>query len=137
MSAMEHPDQMRAMRASLRGKQNARVTLVERWRSLHQTANEIADKAALSDETMSEEVASFPDRVEAAGGDRAFYVRRGLEDMDAVLQPGLTALRLIEARGLDTTAPALALWQEFYNARAALLSLCPADCVEGPRADTA
>ena len=49
-----------------------------------------------------------------------------MDDVDAVLQPGLTALRLIASRGSDTTAPALALWREFYFARTGLLAMCPA-----------
>lgn len=125
MSAMEHSDQIRAMRESFAGEPAAPAAIADRWQALHKTANEIAEKAALAHEEMDGELASFPLRVAGAGGTRAWYVKRGLEDMDAVLQPGLTALRLIESRGLDTTAPALALWREFYHARAAVLSLCP------------
>ncbi|WFL78575.1 hypothetical protein P7228_05790 [Altererythrobacter arenosus] len=137
MSAMEHHDQFRAANAIPANRRGASKPLAERWRYLHEAANEIADKAALAPEIMSVEIEGFPHRVETAGADRAFLVRRALEDLDAVLQPGLTALRLIESRGLDTTAPALALWREFYHTRAAVLSLCPSSTREVSTPDPA
>ncbi len=122
---MEDPERMRAMQDCLPGTSKTGESLEARWQSLHQAANEIASKAALAAETMGEELQNFPARIVAAGGDRAFQARRGMQEIEAILQPGLTALRTIEARGRDTTAPALALWREFYNTRSALLALCP------------
>lgn len=122
MAAMENPEQIRMMRAQFAQPVSA---LALRWGELHETAGEIAGLAQLAREPFEGLLASFPERVTQAGEQRAYFVRRGLDDIDAMLQPGLTALRLIASRGLDTTAPALALWREFYYARAGLLAICP------------
>ena len=123
---MEQPEQIRAMRESFARDENSVSPLAMRWQALHETAQEIAGMAALAREPFTNELAGFPARVADCGGNRAYFVERGLNDIDAMLQPGLTALRLIASRGSDTTAPALALWREFYFARAGLLAMCPA-----------
>jgi hypothetical protein len=41
------------------------------------------------------------------------------------MEPGLAALLAVHARGVNPAAAALALWQEFHAARAALLALTP------------
>ena len=64
---------------------------------------------------------------QATGGARLALARDALGDIDAILQPGLTALRNIQARGQDTTAPALALWREFHALRSSLLVLARID----------
>lgn len=79
--------------------------------------------AALAPEPFTGELADFPARIEATGGARLTLARDALGDIDAILQPGLMALRNIQARGQDTTAPALALWREFHALRASLLGL--------------
>ena len=79
--------------------------------------------AALAEEPLDEELSSFPERIAQRGGPYLTLANEGVEDLDAILQPGLTALRTIRARGQDTTAPALALWREFHALRSALLNL--------------
>lgn len=51
---------------------------------------------------------------------------QGLEDIDAMMRPGMAALSSLEGRGQDVTAPALALWREFFNARGAVMSVIAA-----------
>lgn len=79
--------------------------------------------AALSEEELSGDLARFPQDIAAIGGARLALAQDALNDIDAMLQPGLCALRAIAARGQDATAPALALWREFHAARSALLAL--------------
>lgn len=58
----------------------------------------------------------------------------GIDDIAAVMEPGLAALLAVNARGADPRPAAAALWREFAAARAALLALLPAtpaDAQEG------
>ena len=122
MSALNHPDQLFASAQP----QTAQGTLAERWQSLHENAQIIASMAALATESYDGEIAEFPERICEAGDERLAWAELTLEDIDAIMQPGLTALLAIQARGQDTTAPALALWREIHASRAGLLALCPA-----------
>ena len=49
----------------------------------------------------------------------------GLTDLIAMMEPGLTALLDVHAKGGKASAAALALWQEFTAARLALVALAP------------
>lgn len=109
----------------------AATLFAARWAALHAAGQEIGTLAALAEEPFHERLANFPARIEARGGARLELARDGVTDLDAILQPGLTALRTIHARGQDTTAPALALWREFHALRSALLDLA-ADEIEAP-----
>ncbi|MGQ7830446.1 hypothetical protein [Altererythrobacter sp. Z27] len=104
--------------------------LAARWQALHAAGQEIGTMAALAPEPFDSGLEGFPARIEARGGARLVLASDGIADLDAILQPGLIALRTILARGQDTTAPALALWREFHALRTALLSLAPETEVE-------
>ena len=95
----------------------------KRWREVHRAGQEIAAMAALSKEPLTGELERFPEEIEAIGGARWTLAQETLSDIDAMLRPGLCALRAIAARGQDTTAPALALWREFHASRSALMAL--------------
>ena len=49
----------------------------------------------------------------------------GVDDIAAIMEPGLAALLAVHARGADAKPAALALWQEFMAARDALMILLP------------
>lgn len=119
MTAIESPEQLKAMREALA----ERRPLSRRWRELHALGQLIAAKAQLASEPFEGRIAEFPDAIVDAAPWHRELSEQALEDIDAMLQPGLTALQAIEARGHDVTAPALALWREFYNAREGLLGL--------------
>lgn len=124
MSAIDHPEQIRAMQAT-----SMAAEIASRWEALHETGRAIAALAALAAEPLSDELAGFPQSIAQRGRSHMQLALWSLEDIDAMTQPGLTALGAIAARGQDVTAPALALWREFHGARAALLALCrDADC---------
>ncbi|XUU61467.1 hypothetical protein ACRAQ6_04130 [Erythrobacter sp. HA6-11] len=103
-----------------------RRPLSKRWRELHALGQQIAVKAQLAPEAFDGQLADFPNAIVDAAPWHRELAEQALEDIDAMLQPGLTALQAIEARGTEVTAPALALWREFYNAREGLLGLAPA-----------
>jgi hypothetical protein len=56
---------------------------------------------------------------------RRDLLRQGVEDLAAMMEPGLAALIAVHSDGRDAAAPARALWQEFVAARDALLALAP------------
>lgn len=116
-------------RAARRGKAAAATPcpLAAQWNELHDRAAVLAAMAQLSSEPFGAALAAFPDRIRAADEWQRVLVKQGVEDIEAMMQPGLAALETLQRRGVSTTAPALALWREFYTARGALLDLAPLD----------
>ena len=96
-----------------------------KWSALHDAASVVATLAGLSAEPMRPEVRNFPAIMRDAGGWRRSLAEQSIGDLSAVMEPGLGALLAVHARGASPAAAALALWQEFQAARAALLSLAP------------
>lgn len=96
-----------------------------KWSALHDAVGVVGMLAGLATEPMQPEVRNFPALMRDAGGWRRHLAEQGVEDLAAIMEPGLAALLAVRARGSDCTAPALALWQEFHAARAAVLSLVP------------
>lgn len=97
-----------------------------RWRRLHLQAHELARMADLSPEPFGETLASFPERLTTATKRQRQLAEQGLEDIEAMLRPGLSALATLKDRKAPATAPALALWREFYDARGAVMALAGA-----------
>ncbi|MBD3730977.1 MAG: hypothetical protein IE933_14890 [Sphingomonadales bacterium] len=103
------------------------------WAALQDAAGAVATLAGLATEKPSPTVRNFPALIRDAGGWRLDLAERGIADLTAIMQPGLTALLAVNARGQDATAAALTLWREFHAARAAILGLVPQDGNLGPR----
>ncbi|MFU7527013.1 hypothetical protein [Qipengyuania sp. ASV99] len=101
--------------------------LMQRWADLHTNAAKLASVAGLKPEPLDEELAVFPALLGEAGEWQRAMAKQGIEDMDAMMRPGLAALDRMAARGLDASVPALALWREFFLAREAVLALIPDD----------
>ena len=100
--------------------------ITRKWERLHSEASELASFAHLGPEQSSAYMASFPAMLEHAGDNQRQRVLQGIEDIDAMMQPGMTALRTISARGVDVGPPALALWREFHAAREAVVEIVAA-----------
>lgn len=96
-----------------------------KWSALHDAAGVVAMLAGLQAEAMRPEVRNFPAVMRDAGGWRRDAAERGIEDLAAIMEPGLAALLAVNARGGNPAAAALALWREYCAARAALLALTP------------
>jgi len=96
-----------------------------KWSALHDAAGVVATLAGIAAEPMRPEVRNFPAVMRDAGGWRRNLAEQGIEDLAAVMEPGLAALLAVHARGINPATAALALWQEFCAARAALLALTP------------
>ncbi|QUL37205.1 hypothetical protein [Erythrobacter sp. JK5] len=120
MSALP-PDQFRIMRETVQRAARPLGALADRWDALHVQAGQLAELAQIAPERAGSSRAAFSERLAAASEAQRQLAWQGMEDIDAMMQPGLTALRTITARGQDAAAPALALWREFHAARDVVL----------------
>jgi hypothetical protein len=96
------------------------AALVESWTALHRDADGLAALAGISGE---QEPASIAPLVATAECWQLAFAAQGVEDIAAMLAPGLAALATLTARGQDAAAPALALWREFHAARESVLAM--------------
>lgn len=103
------------------------------WAALQDAAAAVAALAGLAAERPSAQLRNFPALIRDAGGWRLELAERGIADLTAIMQPGLTALLAVNARGQDATAAALTLWREFHATRSAILALVPQGGNMGPR----
>ncbi|MFM5885759.1 MAG: hypothetical protein ACKOQ3_10640 [Novosphingobium sp.] len=97
-----------------------------KWSALQDAAGVVAMLAGLAAEPVRPEVRNFPAVMRDLGGWRRELSEQGIDDLSAVMEPGLAALLAVHARGVNPAPAALALWQEFQAARSALLALAPA-----------
>ncbi|MEL7197900.1 MAG: hypothetical protein AAGL10_06250 [Pseudomonadota bacterium] len=114
------PEQTRAMR-DVASQPNG--SLAERWEDMHAQAAQLASLAHLAPEQNDGDLAKVPAMLGEADEWQRELAWQALEDIDAMMQPGMVALRTILARGQDANAPALALWREFHAARASVVDL--------------
>ena len=96
---------------------------VLKWSALHDAAGIVAVLAGLAPEPLKPQVRNFPVPIRDAGGWRTALAEQGIDDLAAIMEPGIAALLAVHARGASCPAAALALWQEFVRARTALLAL--------------
>ncbi|QKG70836.1 hypothetical protein [Erythrobacter mangrovi] len=99
------------------------ATLANQWEAVHEAAAAVGHLAQLGREVVGDEVVGLPLRAAEKGGWHYEMVARGVDDLAAIMQPGLRALLSLTAQGQDTTAAALTLWHEFHTSRSAILSL--------------
>lgn len=104
-----------------------------KWSALHDAVAVVGTLAGLAPEAMRPEVRNFPAVMRDVGGWRRDTVEQGIDDLSAVMEPGIAALLAIHARGVNPGPAALALWQEFHAARSALLALTPPPESTAPR----
>ena len=111
------------MRESAADASETVSTLAQKWHDLHQTAENLAGLAKLAPAPFDDRVAAFGELLGNANDWQRDLARQGVEDIDAMLRPGLAALGTVTARGQDASVPAQALWREFHHAREAVLAL--------------
>ncbi|KPP85855.1 hypothetical protein SAMN04515621_2252 [Erythrobacter sp. HL-111] len=102
-------------------------SLARRWEDLHEKARHLAALAGLGRETGGLDHAGFSKRLDAASEWQRELAWQGIEDIDAMMRPGLAALETLAERGQEPAGPALALWREFHAARAAVLAVVGRD----------
>lgn len=102
--------------------------VAEKWSALHEAAYVVATLAGIVPPAVTSTVGDFPATVGRAAHWRRELAEQGVEDLTAIMAPGLAALISVHTGGADATAPARALWQEFVAARDALVAIvCPED----------
>ena len=104
-----------------------------KWSALHDAVGVVGMLAGMASEPMRPEIRNFPAVMRDLGGWRRERTELGIDDLAAIMEPGLAALLAVHARGVNSAVPALALWQEFHAARAALLALVPPPGTAVPR----
>jgi hypothetical protein len=104
-----------------------------KWAALQDAANVVATLAGLEPERTTAEIRNFPALIREAAPWRRELAERGIDDMAAVMEPGIAALLGVNARGANPRPAALALWREFTEARGAVLALLPPSGALGPR----
>lgn len=122
MSALP-PEETRSMLAGSHASVLALGMITRKWERLHSEAEQLASFAHLAPERSGQFITAFPAMLEHAGESQRQRALQGIEDIDAMMQPGMTALRTISARGVDVGPPALALWREFHAAREAVIEI--------------
>jgi hypothetical protein len=98
-------------------------SLVMGWDALHEAAAVVALLAGIPAEPFAGEMQAFGAKLAQAPHWLRDMVRQGIEDLAAIMEPGLAALLTVHSGGRDPTAPACALWSEFIGARDALLTV--------------
>ncbi|WEK45422.1 MAG: hypothetical protein P0Y56_10285 [Candidatus Andeanibacterium colombiense] len=106
-----------------------------KWTALQDAGAVVAMLAGLDPERASPEIRNFPAAIRTAGEWRRHSAENGIDDLAAIMEPGIAALLAVNARGADPHAPALALWREFHAARTALLALVAPGDKAGSRDD--
>jgi hypothetical protein len=104
-----------------------------KWSALHDAVAVVGSLTGMAPEPIRPEIRNFPAMMRDVGGWRCELAVQGIDDLSAVMEPGLAALLAIHARGVNPAPAALALWQEFQVARAALLALTPPPEEAAPR----
>jgi len=126
-----NPPQGRSLPGGLPGAgraqfgQGSASAMSMKWSALHDAAAAVGALAGQRAEPMKHEVRNFPALMRDVGGWRCRTAEQGIEDLSAIMEPGLSALLSAHARGAAPSAAALALWNEFLSARDALLALTP------------
>lgn len=96
-----------------------------KWTAVHEAAAAIGELARIAPEYRTPEIRNFPAIMRDTGGWRMRLAEQGVDDLAAILEPGLAALLTLHGSGAPAGAAAQALWQEFHLARTGLLALIP------------
>ena len=100
-------------------RQQALHALDRKWTTLHEAANAVAALGGISAEPAGAR------ELPAAGNGLALnrIAEPWIEDMTAMMEPGIIALLAVRERGADPQPAARALWLEFVHARDSLLEM--------------
>ncbi|MCJ2184606.1 hypothetical protein MTR62_18200 [Novosphingobium sp. 1949] len=97
-----------------------------KWSALHDAAQAVAGIAGIPAPSLTQAIRAFPAQVRDAHEAHRIRAEQGIADLSAIMEAGLGALLASLARGSHPRGAALALWNEFVNARDALLDIAPA-----------
>ncbi|APE27434.1 hypothetical protein [Aurantiacibacter gangjinensis] len=104
-----------------------------RWAALGEAGQVVAMMAGVTPEETSREVRNFAAIMRDSAKWRRDLADRACAELAAVMEPGISALLAINARGANPQPAAQALWGEFSKARQEMLALLPPSGTHGPR----
>lgn len=104
-----------------------------RWAALADAGAVVGALAGYEAEEPNMTVRGFPELIEGSPHWRRELAERAIDELAAIMEPGIAALLAVNARGADPGPAAQALWQEFSEARAAILELLPPSGAMGHR----
>ena len=104
-----------------------------RWAALSEAGKVVAMLAGLETEPPSRQVRDFPVLLRNCPQWQRSLAENSVTDLAAIMEPGLTALLAVSARGADPRPAAQALWREFAQSRTANVALLPRTSHLGPR----
>lgn len=107
--------------------QGSASALSMKWSALHDAAATVATIAQLPPVGMTKPVRHFPAIIRDIGGRARERAERQIEELNAVLEPGVAALLSAYARGANPRAAAQALCEEFIESRDAIMQIVPED----------
>jgi hypothetical protein len=96
-----------------------------RWGALREAARAIAALAGVRSQEEVAAMLAFPAGLRTVDSRRARLIEQSIDDLVAIMEPGVAALLSVHERGGDVVPAAKALWQEFASARLGLLALIP------------
>jgi hypothetical protein len=132
MPPEQNPAQLGNLAGNIRVQPNAPAgaqtsVLARQWSALHRAAVAVSGLAGFAVPPLSQAQRDFPSTIALIGGWRLSLAEQGVADLAAVMEPGLTALISVHARGADPQPPARALLQEFNTACDAIMALTSKD----------
>ena len=104
-----------------------------RWAALTEAGKVVAMLAGIPAEVQDKQARNFPALLRDCPQWRRKLAEDAVADLAAMMEPGLSTLLAVNARGADPRPAANALWDEFVTARAAILALLPPPGSMGPR----
>lgn len=96
-----------------------------RWAALQDAAAAVAVLAGIAPQPLPACLRDLPLRLPRLSGWRRRAIEQGIEDLAAIMEPGIAALLAVRGGGGNPAVPALALWREFEQARDTLAILLP------------
>lgn len=106
-----------------------------RWAALREAARAIAALAGANSHDEIAALLAFPGGLRKADPRRTRLIEQSIDDLVAIMEPGVAALLSVHERGGDVVPAARALWQEFTSARTGLLALVPPSDTTGDGQD--
>ncbi|MFN4037898.1 MAG: hypothetical protein ACK4IB_01055 [Erythrobacter sp.] len=135
MSALP-PDDMRNLRQTAFAARHPVDSMIARWHAIHSGMLRLAALAELAEANACIAAPDFIAALEQANDWQRELAWQGVEDIAAMLDAGMSALAVLESRGIAPRIPALTLWQEVDAAQRSLLAML-AMTASAPSAATA
>ncbi len=104
-----------------------------RWAALIEAGKVVAALAGMPLEQPGRQIRNFPVLLRECPAWKRELAENSVADLAAVMEPGISALLAISARGADPRPAARALWQEYCVSRDAILGLLPKGSEHAPR----